>query len=66
MTDIFGNRVPGNLLLVNKLEQLFDAGGDIDLRTILPIDLDPHVVGSLFKLWLRESELVSRAFIHQR
>ncbi|RCH79351.1 hypothetical protein CU098_001778 [Rhizopus stolonifer] len=44
-------RIPGSTLTVNKLKDEFNYGVDINFEETKP---DPHVVGTLLKLYLRE------------
>ncbi|GAN09312.1 hypothetical protein MAM1_0258d08837 [Mucor ambiguus] len=44
-------RIPGSTITVNKLRAVFNDGSDIDFDTTQP---DPHAVGTLLKMYLRE------------
>lgn len=51
-------RISGQSSHVAALKRLFDSGADIDLTECHPRDLDPHAVAGLFKLYLRECEIL--------
>ncbi|KAG2199562.1 hypothetical protein INT47_012162 [Mucor saturninus] len=44
-------RIPGSTITVNKLRAVFNDGSDIDFHVTKP---DPHAVGTLLKMYLRE------------
>ncbi|KAI8879607.1 RhoGAP-domain-containing protein [Backusella circina FSU 941] len=44
-------RIPGSTITVNKLRAVFNEGCDIDFNITKP---DPHAVGTLLKMYLRE------------
>ncbi|CAO3632067.1 unnamed protein product [Mucor hiemalis] len=44
-------RIPGSTTTVNKLRAVFNDGSDMDFHTTNP---DPHAVGTLLKMYLRE------------
>ncbi|KAI8391407.1 Rho GTPase activation protein [Radiomyces spectabilis] len=44
-------RIPGSITTVNRLKAIFDDGSDIDFNVSQP---DPHAVGTLLKMYLRE------------
>lgn len=50
-------RVSGSHLQVQQLKLLFDAGLQLDLRSLGTSDLDPHSVTGVLKLWLRQCAL---------
>ncbi|KDQ21401.1 hypothetical protein BOTBODRAFT_61112 [Botryobasidium botryosum FD-172 SS1] len=49
-------RITGRTTHGAKLKAEFDSGADYDLRLCTPVDIDPHAVSSVFKLYLRERE----------
>lgn len=56
-------RISGQSSHVAALKRLFDSGADIDLTECHPRDLDPHAVAGLFKLYLRECEILASCFV---
>ncbi|KAI9250675.1 Rho GTPase activation protein [Helicostylum pulchrum] len=44
-------RIPGSTITVNKLRAIFNDGSDVDFDVTRP---DPHAVGTLLKMYLRE------------
>lgn len=56
ITTVSSSRLSGRASLVNRLREEFDLGSDYNLEECVPHDLNPHLVASLFKAYLRACE----------
>ena len=59
-TYLHRSRLSGRASRVNRLRAEFDQGVDYNLVECDTCDVDPHVISSLFKAYLRERELARR------